>query len=81
MLREAKIDEQANPLTLVLELQEPTPSASGKTLVVGTTHGNVPTDVKVNDQPMILGPGSRRTELLVARRLASDVEARIIRNV
>ena len=55
MLREAKIDEQAKTLTLVLDLQEPTPSASGKTLVVATTHGNVPTDVMVNDKPVIVG--------------------------
>ena len=55
MLREAKIDEQAKTLTLVLELQEPTPSASGKTLVVGTTHGNVPTNVQMNGKPVIVG--------------------------
>ena len=55
MLREARIDEAAKTLTLVLELQEPTPSASGKTLVVATTHGNVPTDVQVNGKPVIVG--------------------------
>ena len=55
MLREAKIDEAAKMLTLVLELQEPTPPASGKTLVVATTHGNVPTDVQVNGKPVIVG--------------------------
>ena len=55
MLKEAIIDEQAKTLTLVLELQEPTPSASGKTLVVATTHGNVPTDVEVNGKPVIVG--------------------------
>jgi len=55
VLREAKIDEAANTLTLVLDLQEPAPSASGKTLVVATTHGNQPTDVKVNGQPLIVG--------------------------
>ena len=55
MLREVKIDEQAKTLTLVLELQDPTPSASGKTLVVATTHGNVPTEVKVQDKPVIVG--------------------------
>ena len=42
-------------MTLVLELQEPTPSTSGKTLVVGTTHGNVPTDVQVEGKPVIVG--------------------------
>ena len=55
MLKEAKIDEEAKTLTLVLELQEPTPSASGKTLVVATTHGNVPTDVEINGKPVIVG--------------------------
>ena len=55
MLREAKIDEEAKTLTLVLELQEPTPSASGKTLVIATTHGNQPTDVRVNGKPVIVG--------------------------
>ena len=55
MLREVKIDEEANTLTLVLDLQEPTPSASGKTLVVATTHGNQPTDVMVNGKPVIVG--------------------------
>ena len=55
MLREAKIDEETKTLTLVLDLQEPTPSASGKTLVVATTHGNQPTDVTVDGQPVIVG--------------------------
>ncbi len=55
MLREVKIDEEAKTLTLVLDLQEPTPSASGKTLVVATTHGNHPTDVTVNGKPVTVG--------------------------
>ena len=55
MLREAKIDEEAKTLTLVLDMQEPTPSASGKTLVVATTHGNQPTDVTVDGKPLIVG--------------------------
>jgi len=55
MLREAKIDQQAKTLTLVLDLQEPTPSASGKTLVIATTHGNVPSDVQIDGKPVIVG--------------------------
>ncbi len=55
MLREVKIDEEAKTLTLVLDLQEPTPSTSGKTLIVATTHGNQPTDVTVNGKPVIVG--------------------------
>lgn len=55
MLREVKIDENAKTLTLVLDLQEPTPSASGKTLVVATTHGNQPTDATVDGKQVIVG--------------------------
>jgi hypothetical protein len=55
MLRQATIDEQAKTITLVLDLQEPTPSTSGKTLVVASTHGNVPTDVQVNGKQVIVG--------------------------
>ena len=55
MLRQAKLDEQAKTLTLVLDLQEPAPSSTGKTLVVASTHGNVPTDVQVNGKPVIVG--------------------------
>ncbi|UCE04308.1 MAG: hypothetical protein JSW67_06715 [Candidatus Latescibacterota bacterium] len=55
MLREAKIDEAAKTPTLVLDLQEPTQSASCRTLVVATTHGNQPIDAKVNGEPLIVG--------------------------
>ncbi len=55
MLREVKIDEEAKSLTLVLDLQDPTPSTSGKTLIVATTHGNQPTDATVNGKPVIVG--------------------------
>mgnify|MGYP006915255736 CR=1 FL=1 len=51
----AKLDEHARALTLVLKLQEHTPNAGGKTLVVATTHGNVPAGVKVNGQDVIVG--------------------------
>ena len=55
MLKEARIDEENKTLTLVLDLQEPTPSASGKTLVVATTHGNVPTEVQIQGKPVTVG--------------------------
>jgi hypothetical protein len=35
------IDEVAGTLNIVLPLQEPKESASGKTLVIASTHGNV----------------------------------------
>ena len=55
MLREAKIDEKIKTLRLVLDLQKPTPSASGKTLVVASTHGNQATEVKVDEKPVFVG--------------------------
>lgn len=36
-------------------LQERTPNASGKTLAVASTHGNVPAGVKVDGQEVIVG--------------------------
>jgi hypothetical protein len=42
-------------LYISIELQEPTPSASGKTLVVATTHGNMPTQCMINGKPVVIG--------------------------
>ena len=50
---EAKIEE--GKLTIVIDLQEPTPSASGKTLVVATTHGNVPTECIIDGKTVVIG--------------------------
>ena len=55
MLKEMKIDKEAKTLTIVLDLQEPTPSASGKTLVVATTYGNVPTEIQIDGKPVTIG--------------------------
>jgi hypothetical protein len=44
-----------NLLLLEIPLQEPRPSASGKTLVVASTNGNTTTTVEVNGQPVIIG--------------------------
>ena len=49
------IDEKARTLTVVVDLQEPTRSASGKTLVVASTHGNVVTTATVQGRPVTLG--------------------------
>ena len=38
-------------LMIALPLQTPTPSASGKTLVVASTHGNSKTEVEVPGHP------------------------------
>ena len=42
-------------LVIIIPLQEPRASASGKTLVVATTSGNVKTGVEINGQEVILG--------------------------
>ena len=55
MLRQAKIDEKAKTLTLVMDLQKPTPSSSGKSLVVAMTHGNVATDVQIDGKSVTVG--------------------------
>ncbi len=42
-------------LIIAIDLQEPTPSISGKTLVVASTRGNVQTGVLINNKELILG--------------------------
>jgi hypothetical protein len=42
-------------LVLTLPLQKPTPSATGKTLVVATSHGNQKSEVTVNGKPVHIG--------------------------
>jgi hypothetical protein len=44
--------------TLVIRLPlypKPTPSATGKTLVVASTRGNHTTDVKIDGSPVVIG--------------------------
>ena len=42
-------------LVLTLPLEKPTPSASGKTLVVASTHGNQRTTVEIDGKPVTVG--------------------------
>ena len=42
-------------LLISIDLQEPTPSASGKTLVVATTHGNMTTPCVINGKNVVIG--------------------------
>ena len=42
-------------LIISIELQEPTSSASGKTLVVATTHGNMVTSCVLNGKNIVVG--------------------------
>jgi len=42
-------------LVITLDLQAPAPSASGKTLVVASSHGNVATTAVVDGKPVTVG--------------------------
>ena len=44
-----------NVLIIELPLHSPRPSATGKTLTVGSSNGNKPTEVQINGQPVIVG--------------------------
>ena len=46
---------EGRDLVIRLPLQEPTPSASGKTLVVATTRGNVRTTLEYEGKPLTIG--------------------------
>ena len=44
-----------NKLCIEIDLETPKPSASGKTLVVASTRGNVVTTAEVDGKPVIIG--------------------------
>ncbi len=50
-----KVEIKDNKLFIEIDLQEPTPSSSGKTLVVASTHGNTVTQVMINGKPITIG--------------------------
>ena len=50
-----KVTIEKNELVIRLPLQTPTPSTSGKTLVVASTHGNKETTAMVNGKPITVG--------------------------
>lgn len=50
-----EIDKKANELVIRLPLQEPTRSASGKTLVIGSSHGNQATTAQIDGKPIFVG--------------------------
>jgi hypothetical protein len=49
----AKIED--GNLVVTIPLQEPKPSATGKTLVVASSHGNQRTSVEINGKPVTIG--------------------------
>ncbi len=50
-----KAEIKGNQLVITIDMQEPAPSASGKTMVVASSHGNQATTAQVNGQPVTIG--------------------------
>jgi hypothetical protein len=50
---EVKIEN--GKLIIVIDLQEPTPSASGKNLVVASTRGNIVSDCVIDGKNVVIG--------------------------
>jgi hypothetical protein len=49
------VDKKKKTLTITLPLQEPTPSASGKTMVIATTRGNQQVNADYDGNPITIG--------------------------
>ena len=50
-----KVTTKGKRLIIELDLQEPTPSASGKTLVVATTRGNQSSELVIGGKNVTVG--------------------------
>jgi len=50
-----KVEIRNNKLCIEIDLETPTPSSSGKTLVVASTRGNTVTDVEIDGKPVTIG--------------------------
>jgi hypothetical protein len=50
-----KVEIKNKKLYIEIDLEEPTPSSSGKTLVVASTRGNTVTTAEVNGKPVTIG--------------------------
>jgi len=50
-----KVEIKNGKLMIEMDTQTPTPSASGKTLVIASSHGNQPTTAQVNGKAVIIG--------------------------
>jgi hypothetical protein len=53
--RSMKVEIKGNELIITVEMQPPTPSASGKTLVIASSHGNQTTTAMVDGKPVVVG--------------------------
>jgi hypothetical protein len=50
-----KVEIRDKKLYIEIDLEEPAPSSSGKTLVVASTRGNTVTTAEVNGKPVTIG--------------------------
>lgn len=50
-----KVEIKDGNLIITIPMQTPTPSSTGKTLVVASSRGNVKTDAMVNGKPVTIG--------------------------
>ena len=50
-----KVEIKGKEMIITVDLQTPAPSASGKTLVVASSHGNQPTTVIIDGKPVVVG--------------------------
>lgn len=50
-----KVEIKDNVMTITVPLGTPAPSASGKTLVIASSHGNQATAATVQGKPVIIG--------------------------
>ena len=49
------IEKRGNKLYIEIDLEKPTPSSSGKTLVVASSRGNAVTTAEVDGKPITIG--------------------------
>ena len=50
-----KVEKKGDKLYIEIDLEKPTKSTSGKTLVVASTHGNIQTDIEVDGKLVTIG--------------------------
>jgi hypothetical protein len=50
-----KVEIKGNELIITVEMQPPTPSASGKTLMIASSHGNQTTTAMIDGKPVVVG--------------------------
>jgi len=50
-----KAEVKGNQLIITVDMQTPAPSASGKTLVVASSHGNQATTAIIDGKPVVVG--------------------------